>query len=238
MEIVFEETDRMVMEAGGTRWLEMERSSFRQAVRPVLRPGYVLFKRALDVVGAFIGLVLLLPVGLLIALLVKLDSPGPVFFRQNRLSKDYGSFKMLKFRSMYQNADERLAELLRSDKKLREEYERFHKLRDDPRITRVGRFLRKYSLDEFPQLINVLRGDMSLVGPRPYMHREINKMGPYADTILSMQPGLSGLWQTQGRNALSFEERLQLDEEYVKQASFWLDVRLIFLTIPALMAGE
>lgn len=238
MEIAFEDTDRMIMEAGGKRWLEMERPQFRQVVRPVMHPGYILLKRALDVAGALVGLLLLLPIGLLIALLVKLDSPGPVFFRQNRLSKDYGSFKMLKFRSMYQNADARLAELLRSDPQLREEYERFHKLRDDPRITRVGRFLRKYSLDEFPQLINVLRGDMSLVGPRPYMHREINKMGPHADTILSMRPGLSGLWQTQGRNALSFEERLMLDEEYVKQASFWLDVRLIFLTIPALMAGE
>jgi lipopolysaccharide/colanic/teichoic acid biosynthesis glycosyltransferase len=199
----------------------------------------VVLKRTIDIIGALFGLVLLLPVGLIVALFIKLNSRGPLLYKQIRVGKGERRFAMLKFRSMYADADVLLKEILEADPELREEYARFHKLRNDPRITSVGRVIRKYSIDELPQLWNVLKGEMSLVGPRPYMPSELYKMrGRGARTILSVRPGLTGLWQTGGRNKLLFYERLELDVEYVEQWSLLLDVRLLWRTIPVILRGE
>lgn len=194
-------------------------------------------KRMVDVAGALFGLVALSPVALLLAALIKLDSRGPVFYRQVRMGRKR-DITILKFRSMYQDADQRLHDLLARDPRIQDEYDRFHKLAKDPRVTRIGRYLRKYSLDELPQLWNVLRGEMSLVGPRPYLHRERHKMRGRERVILSIRPGLTGLWQTQGRNALCFQKRMDLDLDYVQNWSLGLDVRLLWRTLPVVIRGE
>lgn len=199
----------------------------------------IVLKRTIDIMGALVGLILLLPVGLIVALFIKFTSRGPLLYKQVRVGKDERRFAMLKFRSMYADADVLLKEILEADPELREEYARFHKLRNDPRITPVGRVIRKYSIDELPQLWNVLKGEMSLVGPRPYMPSELYKMrGRGARTILSVRPGLTGLWQTGGRNKLLFYERLELDVEYVERWSLWLDACLLWRTIPVILKGE
>ncbi len=196
-------------------------------------------KRVVDISCAFIGLAFLLPVFIVIALFIKLESPGPLFFRQKRLGRGGRLFDMLKLRSMYVDADEMLVKILDDNADLRQEYGRFHKLKDDPRVTAIGRITRKYSIDELPQLWNVLVGDMSLVGPRPYLPGELYKMqGNGARHILSIRPGLTGLWQTGGRNHLSFTRRLELDVDYVERWSPWLDMKLVLRTIPVILKGE
>lgn len=197
-----------------------------------------LAKRLLDIIGAVIGLILLAPLFLALGLLIKLDSRGPIFFRQERLGQDGRIFRVLKFRSMYANAEERLQEILRVDPERRREYEVFHKLRDDPRVTPIGRLVRRYSLDELPQLWNVLKGEMSLVGPRAYLPRELPKMMGMERTVLQNPPGLTGLWQVSGRNALSFEERVRLDVHYMQNWSFWLDHYILIKTIPVVLTGD
>jgi lipopolysaccharide/colanic/teichoic acid biosynthesis glycosyltransferase len=139
---------------------------------------------------------------------------------------------------MHVNADAILADLLAEDPALRREYERFHKLQNDPRVTRIGRVLRRYSLDELPQLFNVLLGDMSLVGPRAYMPKELPKMKNLASIVLQTPPGITGLWQVSGRNALSFERRVDLDVHYFKNWSPWLDLYLLIRTVPVVLSGE
>ncbi|GIV61834.1 MAG: hypothetical protein KatS3mg044_0700 [Rhodothermaceae bacterium] len=204
-----------------------------------LTTGQRVLKRTLDIVGALFGICFLLPVWIVVTLFVKLSSPGPVLYRQRRLGQDGRIFSMLKFRSMYVDADSLLGEILQEDAALREEYTRFHKLQNDPRITPIGRVLRKYSIDELPQFWNVLVGEMSLVGPRPYLPGEIDKMkGRGLETILSVRPGLTGLWQTSGRNQLLFYERLELDIEYVERWSLALDLKLLWRTIPVVLKGE
>ena len=195
-------------------------------------------KRTTDVVGAIIGLVLFAPLFIGLAILIKFDSPGPVFFRQTRLGKGGRCFNVLKFRSMFVDAEEKLHEILREDPVRREEYELFHKLRDDPRITHVGRVLRRSSLDELPQLLNVLRGDLSLVGPRAYMPRELPKMVGMERTVWQNRPGLTGLWQVSGRNELQFRERVYLDVHYMQNCSFWLDIYILIKTIPVVLTGN
>jgi len=196
-------------------------------------------KRVVDITCAFTGLFFLLPVFIVIALFIKLESPGPLFFRQKRLGRGGRHFDMLKLRSMYVDADEMLVKILDDNAELRQEYGRFHKLKDDPRVTAIGRITRKYSIDELPQLWNVLVGDMSLVGPRPYLPGELYKMqGNGARFILSIRPGLTGLWQTGGRNHLSFDRRLELDVDYVDRWSPWLDLQLLLRTIPVILKGE
>lgn len=192
-------------------------------------------KRALDLAGAACALLLAGPVLALVALAVRLESPGPVIFAQPRLGLAGKRFRVLKFRSMYLDAEERLRDLLAADPARREEYDKFAKLRDDPRVTRVGAFIRKYSLDEFPQLVNVLFGEMSLVGPRPYLLSERDKMGESADTILLVKPGVTGLWQIRGRNELTFRERLRLEAFYVRRWSFGLDLWILLRTVPTVL---
>lgn len=195
-------------------------------------------KRILD---TFLTLLLLLfswPIFLILAILVWVDSKGPIFYTQERLGQDGNIFDSFKFRTMYDQADQMLHDLLESDPAAKQEYETYHKLANDPRITKVGRILRRYSFDELPQLINVLKGDMNLIGPRSYLPRELPAMGDYARIILKVKPGITGWWQVMGRNATSFKERLQLDEYYISNWSIWLDIYIVIKTVWVLINGQ
>lgn len=194
-------------------------------------------KRTMDIVLTAIGGLLISPILIALALMVKLDSKGGIFYRQKRLGQDGVRFPALKFRTMYVDADRRLKELLAREPKLRREYEQFHKLSNDPRVTRVGRFLRKYSLDELPQLWNVIVGDMSLVGPRPYLESEIPDMDQKENIVLRVKPGITGIWQVTWRNSSTFEQRVQLDVEYVRSWSPWLDLYVLARTVPVVLGG-
>ena len=189
-------------------------------------------KRAFDLVGALLGLLVFAPVLLLAALWVQLSSPGPVIFRQERLGQNGRWFHALKFRTMYADAEVRLQEMLAADPALRVEYQKYHKLANDPRVTPAGRFLRKHSLDELPQILNVLRGDMSLVGPRAYLPFEVPDMSDSERilVILQVKPGITGFWQVGGRNNVSFDERLDMDVFYVKQWSLGMDLYIVLNT--------
>lgn len=194
-------------------------------------------KRTLDILITVFGGILISPFILLIAIAIKIDSPGPVFYGHHRLGKDGKSFKAWKFRSMVRNSREVLENLLATDPSVREEWENNFKLRDDPRITRMGRFLRKTSLDELPQIWNVLRGEMSLIGPRPIVEAEIEKYGHHYRLFSSVKPGMSGLWQVSGRSDLDYEERVALDIYYIQSWSLWLDLYILFKTFGVVIAG-
>lgn len=197
-----------------------------------------LSKRALDVLGAAAGLLLALPLGLLIALLIKLDSRGPVLFMQTRMGRHGRYFKMVKFRTMHIDAEDRLGELLRANPVLKKEYETYHKIQDDPRMTRLGQLLRKYSLDELPQLWNILKGEMSLVGPRPYLPRERHKMNGAERVILNVTPGLTGFWQVYARNGVCFQERIKMDVHYIRIRSIRMDTHLLLRTVSVVLNGK
>ena len=205
--------------------------------RQLLLRGPRLAKRLMDIVLTTVGGILIMPLIALMALLIRLDSPGPVFYKQKRLGQDGVRFVAFKFRTMYGDGEQRLQEVLERDPKLRAEYEEFHKLTVDPRVTRFGRSLRRYSLDELPQIWSVFVGDMSLVGPRPYLEREIPDMGGHEAIILRVRPGLTGIWQVTERNASSFEGRLHLDVEYVRSWSPWLDIYVLARTVPTVLGG-
>jgi Undecaprenyl-phosphate galactose phosphotransferase WbaP len=195
-------------------------------------------KRWVDVVGSGFLLLLLSPLLALLTLLVWLDSPGPVFFRQERLGKNFQRFHVLKFRSMLLGAEEKLQQLLEKDPIAKAQYDEFHKLENDPRVTRVGNFLRKYSLDELPQLWNVLKDEMSLSGPRAYMPSELESMGTYAATILRVNPGMTGWWQVLGRHNTSFQKRLEMDEYYISNWSLWMDAYIFLKTVWVVIKGD
>ena len=197
-----------------------------------------MIKRVVDLVLAVMGLVAFSPFLALIAAAIWLDSPGPIIFRQERLGLAKSRFDLLKFRTMVPDAERRLQELLESDPALREEYEHFHKLGRDPRVTRVGRLLRKFGLDELPQLWNVLRGEMSMIGPRPYLPAELNDMGESADIILRVRPGITGWWQVLGWNETTFRERLAMDVYYISNWSLWLDAYIFLKTLVVLLRGR
>ena len=188
-------------------------------------------KRAGDIVFSLLVLVLGSPLFLLLALLVKLSSRGSVFYSQRRIGRGYKGFGCLKFRTMRKDADRVLAAVLASDPALRAEFERDHKLRNDPRITPIGKVLRRSSLDELPQFVNVLKGQMSVVGPRPIVWDELPRYGERMDQVLSVRPGLTGLWQVSGRNNLSYETRVKMDLYYVGHRNFWLDLRILLRTV-------
>jgi len=190
-----------------------------------------LFKRPFDVVVSLLGLVLLSPLFLVLAVLVKLDSRGPVFFKQVRVGKDGREFEFYKFRSMVQNAEQMKSKLMH----LNELEGPVFKISDDPRITPVGRFLRRTSLDELPQLYNVLRGDMSLVGPRPPLPAEVANYESWQRQKLSVLPGITCLWQISGRNHIGFTEWMRLDIEYIRRQSFGLDMKILARTLPAVL---
>jgi exopolysaccharide biosynthesis polyprenyl glycosylphosphotransferase len=194
-------------------------------------------KRLLDVTLTTVGGLVILPFILLLCLAIRLDSPGEVFYFQERVGRDGKRFRAAKFRSMHGDGEERLKAVLDADPKLRAEYEEFHKLTNDPRVTRVGRIVRKYSLDELPQLWNVLRGEMSLIGPRPYLDREIPQMNGKEGIILRAMPGMTGLWQVSDRNATGFAARLRMDVHYVRNWSPWLDIWILARTVGVVLRG-
>ncbi|MDE5977355.1 MAG: sugar transferase [Turicibacter sp.] len=196
---------------------------------------YLILKRLIDIVGSIIGLFLASPIMLAIAIMIKLEDPkGRIFFSQVRNGVYPKTFKMYKFRSMYTDAEERLQELMH----LNEQSGPTFKMKDDPRVTKVGRFIRKTSLDELPQLFNVLKGDMSLVGPRPAIPREVEQYTRYQKQRLFVKPGLTCIWQVSGRNNIGFDQWVELDIEYIKNRSLILDIKLILLTIPAVLVGR
>lgn len=197
-------------------------------------------KRIFDILVSIVALLLTLPLFGLLGLGIYLSSPGPIFFAQQRLGRGGRLFFCYKFRTMYPDAAEKLHQLLASRPDLKQEWEQHFKLKQDPRITRIGAFLRKTSLDELPQLWNVLKGDLSLVGPRPVVPEEAEKFfKEKTSKILSVRPGLTGLWQVSGRSDLqSYQTRISLDEFYVDHQSFWLDLQLIYKTIPAVLFAK
>jgi undecaprenyl-phosphate galactose phosphotransferase len=182
---------------------------------------------------------ILLPTILIIGVLIKLDSRGPIFYTQERIGKNGKKFKVIKFRSMYTNADELLKEFLGKNPELKQEYETFRKLKNDPRVTKVGKFLRKTSLDELPQIFNVLKGEMSLVGPRPAFEEEIIKYyKDYAIYYYKVLPGITGLWQISGRSNTSIFQRAELEVWYVKNWNIWLDIVILIKTIKVVLKRE
>ena len=191
-------------------------------------------KLMLDYAIALPSLLLLAPLFILLTLLVKLDSPGPVFYRRRVLGQDGRVFDAFKFRTMHVNGDEILARY----PKLRQELNKNYKLKCDPRVTRVGKLLRKFSLDELPQLLNVLARDMSIVGPRIITPSEISKYGPHGSMLMRVMPGLTGLWQVSGRSNTTYDERVALDMQYITKWSVWLDIKILLWTIPVVLKGD
>jgi len=207
---------------------------------------YSFFKRLIDIVGSLVGIIFFLPLGIVTMIAIELESPGPVLAdTPKRVGKDGREFRLLKFRSMIPNAHN----LLHTDprfKKLLEEYKRSsYKLHDDPRVTRVGRFIRKHSIDELPQLINVLKGEMSLVGPRPYYPFELEEQQKkYPHTrelvkeVLKVKPGITGQWQVSGRSEINFDKRIQMDAEYARRRSLWYDMIILAKSPLAMIIGK
>lgn len=200
--------------------------------------GAQLTKRSIDVLGAVIGGLLISPLLLIIALAIKLDSPGPAIYKARRLGRDGKPFYCLKFRSMHRDAEAKLAAVLDADPALKAEFAATHKLKDDPRVTRFGAFLRKTSLDELPQLGNVLNGTMSLVGPRPIVQAEIEKYGEVYDIYTQVRPGMTGYWQANGRSDTSYDERVAMDKFYVTNWTPWLDVVVLIQTVRVVLLGK
>ncbi|MBD2501709.1 sugar transferase [Anabaena azotica] len=188
-------------------------------------------KRLFDIVFSLLVLILFSPVYLILALLIALSSQGPIFYVQERIGQNYKPFNCIKFRTMVSNADEILVQMMETSPQLRQEFESSFKLKKDPRITKIGRFLRITSLDEFPQFWNVLKGDMSVVGPRPLVEEELPKYGHHIEQVLTIKPGITGLWQVSGRNDIPYPRRVQIDLHYVKSRTLWLDLWIILKTI-------
>lgn len=206
-----------------------------QEFEKIEKRSYLVGKRMIDIILSIIAIIVTSPIMLLVALAIKLEDPkGPVIFAQNRSGIYPRVFEMYKFRSMYTDAEDRLSEL----QHLNEQTGPVFKIKNDPRITKVGRFIRKTSLDELPQFFNVLKGDMSIVGPRPALPREVAQYNEYQMQRLLVKPGITCIWQISGRNNINFEQWVELDIEYIKTRSLWLDFKLILLTIPALLGDE
>ena len=204
----------------------------------LLDPWAQRLKRAMDLCGAIFGGLLMVPVLLAIVVLIKLDSPGPALYGHRRIGAKDESFLCWKFRTMYVDAERSLAEYLQGNPALQAEWEQNHKLKDDPRVTRVGRFLRRTSLDELPQLLNVLRGEMSLTGPRPIVEAEISKYGTEYGLYRRITPGMSGLWQVGGRSNTDYSERVEMDSYYVRNWSVWLDIVILARTLRTVLRGR
>ncbi len=197
------------------------------------------FKRGLDVVGGLIGMLILIPTIVILYLVYKVKKiDTSLFFVQERIGRNGKMFKMYKFQTMVNNADKVLEELLEKDEEARIEYAKYKKLKEDPRITKIGALLRKTSIDELPQFINILKGDMSLVGPRPYLNREKEDMKDSYHTIIKLKPGLTGLWQVSGRSDITFEERIDLDHTYFHECNFIHDIKILFKTVILVIKRE
>lgn len=213
--------------------IELEEENIKKNIRINIKKireiSYLIVKRLFDLFGSLIGLILLSPIFMIVIILIKLEDNGNSLFIQERIGKNGKIFKLYKFRSMVHNADEILEEMLK-DPKIRKEYKKNMKLTQDPRITKIGNVIRKTSIDELPQLINVLKGDMSLIGNRPYLPREKQDMEKYYDDIIKTKPGLTGYWQVNGRSKTTFEERCQLERYYSNHLNLLLDIKIFFRT--------
>lgn len=204
-------------------------------VEPRMGNIYLFLKRTMDIIGSLIGLILLSPIFLLVALAIKVEDPkGTIFFSQNRCGKNNKLFPMYKFRSMVSNAEELLDELMEQN----EMDGPVFKIKEDPRITKVGKFIRKTSIDELPQLFNILKGDMSMVGPRPAIPHEVAEYNDYQRQRLLVKPGLTCIWQVSGRNTIGFDEWVEMDLEYIEKRTLWMDIKLIFKTVGVLFGDE
>jgi Undecaprenyl-phosphate galactose phosphotransferase WbaP len=219
-----------VMDFGGVLGIETS-NKLRQFWNLVI-------KRFIDLFVVIIGGILLLPFFLLVALLIKINSPGPVLYKQKRLGRNGKHFNAYKFRSMVIDAEQHLQKILDTDPVLKKEWEDSHKLQNDPRITRIGRIIRRTSIDEFPQMINILKGEMSLVGPRPIVDDEVKKYGEDFNRIFSIRPGLTGLWQVSGRSDKNYHDRIAYDTYYLQSWSVWLDLWIIFKTFGVMLFGR
>ena len=196
---------------------------------------YLAIKRLIDIIGSLIGIILLSPLYIIIAILIKFDSPGKVVFGHTRKGKGGKDINVYKFRTMYSNASE-IFESFTPEQK--EEYYKNFKLDNDPRVTKLGGFLRKTSLDELPQLFNILKGDMTIIGPRPIVEKEVEKYGDKAEKLFSVVPGLGGYWQANGRSDTTYEERVEMDMYYIDHMCFTLDAKILFQTIFSVLKGE
>lgn len=196
---------------------------------------YLIVKRTIDILGALIGLVLLSPIFLIVAIAIKLDSRGPIIFGHTRKGLHGKDIKVYKFRTMYENSQEIFNNFTKEQK---EEFYKNFKLENDPRVTKIGDFLRRTSIDELPQLINILNGSMSIVGPRPIVQKEIDLYGDYANKLFSVVPGLTGYWQANGRSDTTYEERIKMDMYYIDNRGFWLDFKIIIKTFGSVLKGE
>jgi Undecaprenyl-phosphate galactose phosphotransferase WbaP len=201
-------------------------------------PWNLQIKRIMDLSIVIVGGILILPFLLFVALLIKIDSPGPVLFRHKRHGMNGKYFYAYKFRSMVADSQKQLEKLLESDTEIEKEWKTYHKLANDPRVTRIGRILRRTSIDEFPQLLNILKGEMTLVGPRPIVDAEVEKYGEDYSRIFSIKPGLTGLWQVSGRSNTNYEERIVYDTFYLQSWSIWMDLWVIFKTFGAVVQGR
>ena len=196
-------------------------------------------KRIIDIIGSIVGIILLVPITIAVYIANKIEKDnGPLFYCHTRIGKDGKYFKMYKFRSMVVDADEKLKYLLENDEEARKEWEANQKLQNDPRVTKIGNFLRKTSLDEFPQFINVLKGDMSIVGPRAVVDGEIEKFGIYQKEILSVKPGITGYWAANGRSCTNYDERVFMEYTYIRNFSIFMDIKILFKTIITVLKKE
>lgn len=196
---------------------------------------YIQIKRIFDVIIASIALILLSPIFLLLAIIIKIDSKGSVFFAHTRIGKNGKKFKMYKFRTMYENAQEMIKDFTPEQRK---EWEENFKLKDDPRITKIGKVLRKTSLDELPQIINIIKGDLSIIGPRPVIDEELEKYGENREKFLSLTPGLTGYWQANGRSDTTYKKRMQMELYYIDHVSAKLDLQIFFKTFITVFKKE
>lgn len=192
-------------------------------------------KRLFDIVFSLSVLFLCAPIYVILAGTIACTSSGSIFYVQERVGKNHQHFGCIKFRTMVPNADRVLDEMMAQSEDLRQEFSENFKLKEDPRITKIGKFLRITSLDEFPQFINVLKGEMSVVGPRPLVPEEIEKYGTAIDRVLTIRPGITGLWQVSGRNDIPYAQRIRIDVSYVKRRNFWLDLRIVLMTVAVMV---
>ena len=209
----------------------------KSIIKKIRLYSYLAFKRFFDIIVSLIGIILLSPIFIIVSILIKREDHGSIFLVQERIGKAGKLFKLYKFRSMVPNADEILKEMLK-DPKIKRAYKKNMKLPNDPRITKIGKFIRKTSIDELPQLFNVLFGKMSIIGNRPYLPREIEDMGEYYDEIVKTKPGITGYWQVSGRSKLSFEDRCKLESYYSNHLNLLLDIKIFFLTFYVVLTNK
>lgn len=196
---------------------------------------YDIVKRIIDIIIGSIGLIICLPIFIIIGIIIKLDSKGPIFFKHKRIGKHGNKLEIYKFRTMIDNAEEAMKYFTEEQKK---EFKENFKLENDPRVTRIGKILRKTSLDELPQIINILKGEMSIIGPRPIVETELEKYGKDKEKFLSVAPGLTGNWAANGRSDVSYEERIALELDYIENRSLMLDLKIFFKTIGSVLKGR